>query len=127
MLRHFAPSEKLFQMHGDTFDMPKDAVHLARSKICDSQAFRYGKNAYGLQFHLEVDQAMIDRFLTNPENRAEVEEFGGKQAIAQMASETEHHLARSLELSRETFLAYTRFFGGAPRDPRARPSGHRRA
>lgn len=125
LLKHFAPTEKLFQMHGDTFDVPATAIHLARSSVCEGQAFRCG-NAYGLQFHLEVDAAMIARFLTVPQNRAEVEAFGGKQAIAKMEAETEHHLARSIELSRETFLAFARLFGSKERNPRARPSGHGR-
>lgn len=120
LLAHFKPVERMFQMHGDTFDIPQGAVHLARSKICTGQAFRYGTKAYGLQFHLEVDQAMIDRFLLVPENRAEVENFGGKQAIARLEQETHQHLARSAELSRRTFLEYVKLFGLGERTPRAR-------
>ena len=110
LLSHFRPAEHVFQMHGDTFDIPKDAVHLASSSVCTGQAFRYGK-AYGLQFHLEVDQAMIDRFLRIPENRREVESFGGIHAIARMEEETHKFLARSEELSRATFLEFVRLFG----------------
>jgi GMP synthase (glutamine-hydrolysing) len=124
LLAHFQPRERMFQMHGDTFDIPKGAVHLARSAICAGQAFRYGTKAYGLQFHLEVDQAMIDRFLTIPENRAEVEEFGGKSAIAEMEEETHRHLERSVELSRKTFLEYVKLFGLGEREPRR---GHGKA
>lgn len=120
LLSHFRPVERMFQMHGDTFDIPRDAVHLARSQICTGQAFRYGAKAYGLQFHLEVDQAMIDRFLRVPENREEVEAFGGKHAIEQMEKETEAHLARSVELSRQTFVEFARLFGHPERaKPRA--------
>jgi GMP synthase (glutamine-hydrolysing) len=55
LLSHFAETEAVFQMHGDTFDIPASAEHLAASAVCDSQAFRYGSSAYGLQFHLEAD------------------------------------------------------------------------
>ena len=48
-----------FQWHNDSFDPPKGAVVLARSKTCPFQAFVLGKNAYGLQFHPEVDQDMV--------------------------------------------------------------------
>jgi GMP synthase (glutamine-hydrolysing) len=46
--------------HGDTFDLPGDAVHLARSDRCENQAFRWGTSAWGLQFHLEVTPKMVD-------------------------------------------------------------------
>jgi GMP synthase (glutamine-hydrolysing) len=123
LLSHFGQRQRMFQMHGDTFDIPPGAVHLARSAICPGQAFRFGKKAYGLQFHLEVDQAMIDRFLLVPENREEVEAFGGKQAIAKLETETHQHLARSIELSRRTFLEFVKLFGLGERSPHSR-SGH---
>ena len=45
--------------HGDTFDLPEGAVHLASSDKYENQAFRVGTNTYGLQFHLEVDEEMV--------------------------------------------------------------------
>lgn len=49
------PSERLdaFHWHGDTFDLPAGAIHLARSEACENQAFLWGGRALGLQFHLE--------------------------------------------------------------------------
>lgn len=44
--------------HQDTFDLPAQALWLARSELYAHQAFRVGKRAYGLQFHLEVDQEL---------------------------------------------------------------------
>ena len=44
--------------HGDTFDLPRGACHLASSDIYPNQGFRMGC-AYGLQFHLEVDAALL--------------------------------------------------------------------
>ncbi len=50
---------KVFHFHGDTFDIPAGAVRLAGSNLYENQAFRYGENVYGLQFHLEVTAEMI--------------------------------------------------------------------
>jgi GMP synthase (glutamine-hydrolysing) len=46
--------------HGDAFDIPEGAVRLASSERFANQAFRLGDLAYGLQFHLEVDDAMAE-------------------------------------------------------------------
>ncbi len=43
-----------FHWHGDTFDIPRGAVHLARSAACENQAFTYDERVVGLQFHLET-------------------------------------------------------------------------
>lgn len=53
----------VFQWHEDTFEIPEKGVLLAESKICENQAFRYGKNAYGLQFHIEVTPLIIDKWI----------------------------------------------------------------
>ncbi len=55
----FGQTETVFQWHGDTFSLPKEAVRLASAPLCQEQAFRYGEHVYGLQFHLEVSEAMI--------------------------------------------------------------------
>jgi GMP synthase-like glutamine amidotransferase len=47
------------EWHDDTFDIPAGAVALARSAGCANQAFRFGRRAYGLQFHPEVTPVML--------------------------------------------------------------------
>lgn len=50
----------VFEWHGEIFDLPKDCVPLTGSDIAPLQAFRYGARAYGVLFHLEMEQAGID-------------------------------------------------------------------
>jgi GMP synthase-like glutamine amidotransferase len=50
----------VFEWHGEVFDLPKDCVPLAGSEIAPLQAFRYGARAYGLLFHLEMEENGID-------------------------------------------------------------------
>lgn len=54
-----------FHWHGDGFAVPVDGRHLASSLACAEQAFEYGGRAVGLQFHLEVSESDISRFITH--------------------------------------------------------------
>lgn len=51
---------QVFEWHGEIFDLPEDCVALAGSEIAPLQAFRYGDRAYGLLFHLEMEEGGID-------------------------------------------------------------------
>lgn len=66
-------TERVFQWHGDTFDLPPGAVQLARSADCEQQAFRYGPNAWGLQFHWEITPPVLETWLAEPGMCCELE------------------------------------------------------
>ncbi|MDH4187128.1 MAG: type 1 glutamine amidotransferase [Nitrospira sp.] len=50
----------VFEWHGEVFDLPPNCIPLAGSGIAPLQAFRYGSRAYGLLFHLEMEETGID-------------------------------------------------------------------
>jgi GMP synthase-like glutamine amidotransferase len=56
----------VFHWHADTFRLPEGATVLASNARYANQAFRIGDVAWGLQFHLEVDNtavaAMVEAF-----------------------------------------------------------------
>ncbi|MGE5301276.1 MAG: type 1 glutamine amidotransferase [Acidobacteriota bacterium] len=54
---------RVFHWHGETFDLPKGAVWLAKSALYPHQAFRYGNNAYAFQFHIEVRKETVYEWL----------------------------------------------------------------
>ena len=58
----------VFHWHGDTFDLPEGAVRLASSEYYQNQAFQF-KSAIGLQFHLEVNEEMVNLWLDNTEEK----------------------------------------------------------
>jgi GMP synthase (glutamine-hydrolysing) len=54
--------EKVYQWHREGFDLPTGATLLAAGEDFETQAFRFGPTAYGLQFHPEVTYAMMCRW-----------------------------------------------------------------
>lgn len=59
----------VFHWHGETFDLPAGAVHLASSELYKNQAFRYSDNVYALQFHIEVTQEIVESFFAPSERQ----------------------------------------------------------
>lgn len=53
----------VFHWHGDTFDLPEHAVHLASTSVTPHQAFRLGEKVFGLQFHFEVTPATMESMI----------------------------------------------------------------
>lgn len=59
------PSSVVFHWHGDTFDLPLGALHLAKSKVCQNQAFLFADKVMGLQFHLETTSDSLRLMINN--------------------------------------------------------------
>jgi GMP synthase-like glutamine amidotransferase len=55
----------VFHWHGETFDLPSGAVRLAKSAICENQAFQIAQHVIGLQFHLETTPESARALLDN--------------------------------------------------------------
>jgi len=58
IFRGMASPALVFHWHGDTFDLPENAIRLAHSKDYQNQAIKIG-SAIGVQFHLEVDEPTV--------------------------------------------------------------------
>ncbi len=99
----------VFQWHEDTFEIPHSAILIATSAHVPHQAFRYGENVYGLQFHLEVTQQMIHEWTETYEGEFEGREssLSSKQAIL---ADTELKINPYQEIG----LKFLRTFFGKP-------------
>jgi GMP synthase (glutamine-hydrolysing) len=103
LFRHIERTEKVFQWHGDTFDLPDGSVHLASSPLCLNQAFKFGNTIYALQFHLEIDALTIDTWLNVLENRREIANLNGAIDPKSIRDETPRRMERLTELSHQLF------------------------
>lgn len=61
----FPDSIEVFHWHGETFDLPQGAQHLANSPACLHQAFQLGPKVIGLQFHLETTPQSLEEIVHN--------------------------------------------------------------
>lgn len=63
LLSAFQTDDRVFQWHEDTFDLPAGGELLATGDDVPHQAFRFGRTAWGVQFHFEVDAAGVEAWL----------------------------------------------------------------
>jgi GMP synthase (glutamine-hydrolysing) len=115
LCRHMRGVQHVFQWHAYTFDLPRDAVHLASTDSCPHQAFRYGDRAYGLQFHLEADEPLIRKWLDVPEYRAEFEARDLGHGVERVLHDTQVHCATAQQLSERVFNEFIEMFSWKPK------------
>jgi len=101
LFKGFKHTFPALEWHGDTFEIPEEAVKLAESKLCSNQAFRF-KNAYGLQFHLETTPGMLKEWTDVYANELKEE---GIDAVV-MLKETEKKGDIYRELSNQLFANF---------------------
>lgn len=57
------PRSTVLHWHGDTFELPAGATRLAASEGCPEQGFLIKNKCMALQFHMEVDPALVKQFV----------------------------------------------------------------
>jgi GMP synthase (glutamine-hydrolysing) len=71
-LRHL--SGPVLHWHGETFNLPQGAVHLASTDITPNQGFSFGKAALAMQFHPEVTARGLEQWYVG--NVGDIREAG---------------------------------------------------
>lgn len=105
--RLFATAPRTFDVlhwHGDTFDLPQDAAHLARSNKCVNQAFRWGSLTWGFQFHLEVTPDMINAWIQDEESLSYI--FGAGEDPQVIIEKTLIMFSTLRPLAEQIFLSF---------------------
>jgi len=62
--RDFPGELHLFHWHGESFELPADAIRVAFSEACSNQGFVAGNHILALQFHMEVTEKMVNEMVT---------------------------------------------------------------
>jgi len=76
----FRQSDHFYQWHKEGFDVPEGARLLATGTRFPNQAYLYGDNALGIQFHPEITLEMIQRWTAGAAHRMELPGAQPKEA-----------------------------------------------
>ena len=102
--RGTVPSFTALHWHGDVFELPSGAVPLASSDLTPQQAFRYGRNAYGLLFHMEVTESMLRTWVTTFAGELRAADLDG----ARILSDAVRHLPTLHQLAHPIFSRWSK-------------------
>ncbi len=100
-LRHLGQDDTaVLHWHGDTFDLPAGATLLASTEICANQAFSWGRNALGFQFHPEATAARLEQWFIG--HACEI--ATAKVSVTSLRADTMRHASRLETQTRKCFV-----------------------
>jgi GMP synthase (glutamine-hydrolysing) len=100
--------QQVFHWHADTFELPAGAMLLATGDNNIKQAFRFGRRAYGLQYHIELTVEMFDTWMHFHPHRQEAIEVLGRESYESIEQQRSMRYPTYREHTRilfENFLA----------------------
>ncbi len=105
----FAQPMHVFQWHQFANETAAGVEVILENTQC-SQAFSYQQNCIGLQFHLEVDVNLIQRWLEHPDYLEHLHRHLHPEDIRAIHAETKLHLANSMNVANQFFVNFCRLF-----------------
>jgi GMP synthase (glutamine-hydrolysing) len=102
-LGRLAPGTPVLHWHGDTFDLPAGAVHLAATPPCRNQAFGWERHGLALQFHLETTARGLERWYVG--HAAEIAATPGV-SVPELRAQAARHAAALLPQARACLAAW---------------------
>lgn len=98
------PVREVLQWHRvEVTKIPSGGIVLARSPACAVQALRLGKYAYGIQFHIEMTDTMVEEWTADIDYRNSLENILGVGAIDKINAECADRMPRFQETARLLF------------------------
>lgn len=86
----FETGQTVYHWHNEGFDIPSSAQKLASTSTFENQAFRLSDRFYGLQFHPEANEAIINRWLTRDGHM--IDTSRNSQAASEQINAMQQHL-----------------------------------
>ncbi|WP_444454560.1 type 1 glutamine amidotransferase [Rhodobacter capsulatus] len=97
-----------FQWHGaEIVTLPEGAAVLAENPACGTQAIRWGRHAWGMQFHVEITETTVADWQEIPAYAASLRTALGETRAAGLAAEVAPHLATFRETAGRMAAALT--------------------
>ena len=90
---------RVLNWHGDTFDLPSGATRLASTAITPNQAFTYGPKILALQFHVELPERDLEKWLIGHT----LELANSKIDLGRLRAETARYAPAANAASRRVF------------------------
>jgi GMP synthase (glutamine-hydrolysing) len=98
---YLAQAGTVLHWHGDTYDLPSGARHLASSAVYENQGFAWGAHCLALQFHPEFEASRLEQWLIG--HGMEIAATPGV-TLAGLRADTARHAAQS-QAAAERFFA----------------------
>ena len=86
--------------------MPEGGVSLASSPLCAVQAFRVGRHAYGLQYHVELTPTTVSDWGAVPAYQDSLERALGSDGLAPFEAEAARQMP---SFNRDARILYDNF------------------
>ena len=98
------PAYEVLQWHGvEVNKIPSGGIVLAQSPVCEVQALRIGRHAYGIQFHIEMTDTMVEEWTADIDYRNSLESMLGAGAIDKINAECAERLPKFQATARQLF------------------------
>jgi GMP synthase-like glutamine amidotransferase len=106
-IRSFAECQNRFnalQWHSVAVRQPPEGAEvLANSPICGCQAMRVGKCAWGLQYHVEIEETTVSEWAAIPAYSEALKRSLGSDALERMQAAARSHLPQLAAHSEQLF------------------------
>ncbi len=96
--RLLSPEIVTLHWHGETFDLPDGAIRLARSAVCENQAFSWGDSVLALQYHPEATVELVRSLSVHGPENPEVRRW--VQGAGEILAHPEHFESNHVEMTR---------------------------